>query len=198
MNQAFIMQQFLDESVEEEKDNYPIEQDDSFTPDQIEAINERKKIIEKKIAKNDSILRGLETFFWGISSYSLCKWLILNLGSNGISLAVVLALIVNQIVNRDCLDSFDLNRKDGQWETTGMDKLFKFLFGVLASAFVVWSSIGNFVGMVNDSKKTYNVLNSAIQEFNSYSSKQQEEAIKGFVAGGSVVALIIFVAKAKS
>jgi hypothetical protein len=192
------MQQFLDESAEEQKNNYPVEQDDSFTPDQIEEINERKKIIEKKIAKNHSVLRGLETFFWGISSYSLCKWLILNLCTSGISLAIALALVCNQIVNRDCLDSFNLNRKDGQWETTGMDKLFRFIFGVLASAFVAWSSIGNFVGMVQDSKTTYNALNSAIEEFNSYSSKQQEEAIKGFVMGGSAVALIIFIAKAKS
>ncbi|MBN3924631.1 hypothetical protein [Nostoc sp. NMS4] len=192
------MQQILDDFTEEEKNNYPIEQDDSFTPDQIEAILEHKKLAEKKIAKNNSVLRGLETFFWGISSYSLCKWLILNLGTNGISLAVALALITNQIVNRDCLDSFNLNRKDGQWETTGMDKLFKFIFGVFASAFVAWSSIGNFVGMVQDSKATYNVLNSAIEEFNSYSNKQQEEAIKGFVMGGSAVVLIIFVAKGKS
>lgn len=192
------MQQFIDESVEELKNHYSIEQDDSFTPDQIEVINERKKLIENQIAKNDSILQGLETFFWGISSYALCKWLILNLGTSGISLAVALALVVNQIVNRDCLDSFNLNRKDGQWETTGMDKIFRFIFGILASAFVVWSSIGNFVGMVQDSKATYNTLNKAIEEFNSYPKKQQEEALKGFVAGGSVVALIFFIAKSKN
>lgn len=192
------MQQFLDESAEETKNNYPIEQDDSFTPDQIEAINERKKIIEKKIAKNDSILRGWETFFWGISSYSLCKWLVLNLGSSGISLAISIALVVNQIVNRDCLDAFNLNRKEGQWELTGMDKLFRFIFGILASGFVVWSSVGNFIGMLHDSQTTYSTLNNAIEEFNSYSKKQQEEAIKGFVIGASAVAVGVYVVKGKN
>ncbi|MBN3946399.1 MAG: hypothetical protein HWQ38_07870 [Nostoc sp. NMS7] len=198
MNQAFIMQQFLDESAEEVKNNYPVEQDDSFTPDQIEAIVEHKKLIENKIAKNNSILRGLETFFWGVSSYSLCKWLVLNLGSSGISLAISIALLVNQIVNRDCLDAFNLNRKEGQWELTGMDKIFKFMFGLLASGFVAWSSVGNFIGMLHDSKTTYNTLNNAIEEFNSYSNKQKEEAIKGFVIGASAVAVVVYVVKGKS
>ncbi|MBH8565916.1 hypothetical protein I8748_27745 [Nostoc sp. CENA67] len=170
--------------------NYPIEQDDSFTPDQIEEINDYKEKANKKIAKNESVLRGLETFFWGISSYSLCKWLVLNLGSGGINLAIAVALVVNQIVNRDCLDAFTLNRKDGQWELDGMGKLFKFLFGILASIFVVWSSIGNFIGMVNDSKATYHALNSAVEEFNSLPEKQQEEWIKGAVVGAGLVALV--------
>ncbi|MHC5916113.1 MAG: hypothetical protein ACYTXE_35115 [Nostoc sp.] len=198
MNQAFIMQQFLDESAEEVKNNYPIEQDDSFTPDQIEAILEHKKLIEKKISKNNSVLRGLETFFWGISSYSLCKWLILNLGTSGISLSVALAIVINQIVNRDCLDEFNLNRLDGRWETTGMQKLFKFLFGILASGFVAWSSIGHFIGMVSDSRVTYSLLNNSVQEFNSYSKEQKNEAMEGFVEGCLVTAVIVLIVKAKS
>ena len=192
------MQQILDDSTEEVKNNYPVEQDDSFTPDQIEQINERKEIANKKITKNDSILRGLETFFWGISSYSLCKWLVLNLGSSGISVAISIVFVVNQIVNRDCLDAFNLNRKEGQWELTGMDKLFRFIFGILASGFVVWSSVGSFIVMLHDSKTTYNTLNNAIEEFNSYSRKQQDEAIKGFVIGASAVAVVVYVVKGKN
>jgi hypothetical protein len=191
------MQQFLDESDEEIKNNYPIEQDDSFTPDQIEEINQRKELIQKRIAKNDSILRGLETFFWGISSYSLCKWLVLNLGSNGISLAVAMTFAINQIVNRDCLDNFNLNRKDGTWELTGMNKLFKFLAGFCTSAFVIWASIGNFISMVNDSQVTYNVLNGAIEEFNSYPKKQQEDLLKGAAMGGGAVAIIFLLARGR-
>jgi hypothetical protein len=187
------MQQFLDESSEEVKNNYPVEQDDSFTPDQIEEINQYKELARKRIAKNESILKGIETFFWGISSYSLCKWIILNLGSNGISVAISLAIVINQIVNRDCLDDFNLNRVDGQWETTGMNKLFRFLFGVGASAFVAWSSIGNFIGMVNDSKVTYSTLNGAIEEFSSYSKKQKEDIIVGFVIGGATVLGVFYI-----
>ncbi|MBD2341273.1 hypothetical protein H6G64_30440 [Calothrix sp. FACHB-156] len=172
------------------QNNYPVELDDSFTPDQIEEINNYKQRANKKIAKNESILRGLETFFWGISSYSLCKWLILNLGSSGISVAIALALVVNQIVNRDCLDSFNLNKKDGQWELNGMGKLFKFGFGLLTSAFVLWSSIGNFIGMVNDSKITYHALNNVVEEFNSLPKKQQEEWMQGAVTGAVLVGLI--------
>jgi hypothetical protein len=170
--------------------NYPIETDDSFTPDQIEEINKYKERANTKVAKNESILRGLETFFWGISSYSLCKWLILNLGSGGINLAIALALVANQIVNRDCLDSFNLNKKDGQWEVSGMDKLFKFSFGMLASAFVVWASIGNFIGMINDSRTTYKALNNAIEEFNSYPQQEQQELLTGGVMGAVLVSLI--------
>lgn len=180
----------FDDSEPAPQSNYPVETDDSFTPDQIEEINNCKERANQKIAKNESILRGLETFFWGISSYSLCKWLVLNLGSGGINLAVALALVVNQIVNRDCLDSFNLNKKDGQWELNGMNKLFKFGFGLLASAFVAWSSIGNFIGAVNDSKVTYHALNNAIEEFNSLSKKQQEQWIQGAVTGAGLVALV--------
>ncbi|MBD0263127.1 MAG: hypothetical protein ICV78_10490 [Tolypothrix sp. Co-bin9] len=193
----FIMQQFLEDSAEEVKNNYPVEQDDSFTPDQIEEINQHKELIRKKIAKNESILKGIETFFWGISSYSLCKWIVLNLGSNGISVAISLAIVINQIVNRDCLDDFNLNRVDGRWETTGMSKLFRFLFGVAASAFVAWSSIGDFVGMVNDSRAAYQTLNGAIEEFSSYSKKQQEDIIKGFVIGVTTLGIYSFLTRSK-
>ena len=192
------MQQILDESTEEEKNNYPVEQDDSFTPDQIEEIKEHKKLAEKKIAKNNSVLRGLETFFWGISSYSLCKWLILNLGTSGISLAVALAMVVNQIVNRDCLDDFNLNRVDGRWETTGMQKIFRFTFGILASGFVAWSSIGNFVGMVQDSRVTYSLLNNAVEDFNRKPQKEQEELLRGVVYGCLATAAIGILIKAKN
>jgi hypothetical protein len=180
----------FDDSEPAPQSNYPVETDDSFTPDQIEEINNYKERADKKITKNESILRGLETFFWGISSYSLCKWLVLNLGSGGINLAIALALVVNQIVNRDCLDSFNLNNKNGQWEVDGMGKLFKFLFGVLASIFVVWSSTGKLIGMINDSKTTYHTFNNAVEEFNSLPTKQQEEWMKGAVVGAGLVALV--------
>lgn len=182
--------EFNDEEQQSSQVNYPIETDDSFTPDQIEEINNYKERANSKISKNDSVLRGLETFFWGVSSYSLCKWLVLNLGSNGISLAIAVALAANQIVNRDCLDSFNLNRKDGQWEVDGMGKLLKFVFGLLASAFVIWSSIGNYIGMLNDSKTTYNVLNNAIEQFNSYPKEEQNQLLTGGVVGAALVAII--------
>lgn len=180
----------FDDSESVPQSNYPIETDDSFTPDQIEEINNHKERANKKIAKNESVLRGLETFFWGISSYSLCKWLVLNLGSGGINLAIAVALAANQIVNRDCLDNFNLNRKDGQWEVDGMGKLLKFVFGLLASFFVIWSSIGSFIGMFNDSKTTYNALNNAIEQFNTYPKEQQNELLTGGVVGAALVALI--------
>lgn len=182
--------EFNDEEQQSSQVNYPIETDDSFTPDQIEEINNYKERANSKISKNDSVLRGLETFFWGVSSYSLCKWLVLNLGSNGISLAIAIALAANQIVNRDCLDSFNLNRKDGQWEVDGMGKLLKFFFGLLASAFVIWSSIGNFISMLNDSKTTYNVLNNTIEQFNSYPKEEQNQLLTGGVVGAALVAFI--------
>jgi hypothetical protein len=189
------MQQIFDDLTEETKNNYPIEEDDSFTPDQVDEINEYKELAKRKIAKNDSVLRGIETFFWGISSYSLCKWLVLSLGSNGISLAIALALVINQIVNRDCLDSFNINRVDGQWETKGMDKMFKFLFGLGTSAFVAWASIGNFVGMVHDSQITYGIINNKIEEFNSYSKKQRDDFLEGVAIGASVVAFFVVLSK---
>jgi hypothetical protein len=193
------MQQLFDDSEIAEtqtQSNYPIEADDSFTPDQIEEINEYKEQVKKKIAKNDSVLRGLETFFWGISSYSICKWLILNLGSGGINLAIATALIVNQIVNRDCLDSFNLNKSNDGWEVAGMSKLFKFLFGLVASAFVVWSSIGNFIGMLHDSKTTYHALNSAVEEYNQLPQRSREEMLQGIVIGVSAVGIIYMIANA--
>jgi hypothetical protein len=191
------MHQLVDDSEIQEsqiQSNYPIEADDSFTPDQIEEINEYKAQVSRKIAKNDSVLRGLETFFWGISSYSLCKWLVLNLGSGGINLAIATALIVNQIVNRDCLDSFNLNKKDEQWEITGMSKLFKFIFGLVASAFVVWSSIGNFIGMVHDSKTTYHALNNAVEEYNQLPQRSREELLQGIVIGVVAVSAAYMIA----
>ena len=168
---------------QEGQENYPIETDDAFTPDQIEEIKSHKERIEKVIAKNDSILRGLEAFFWSISSYSMCRWIVLNLGVSGINLAIALVFIVNQIVNRDCFESFNLNRTNGKWEVNGMSKILKFGFSVVAGLFLSWSAIGEVITFKYQSEQTYEYLTEKTTEFQKLPQKDQKEFIALLVLG---------------
>jgi hypothetical protein len=164
---------FESNTFSESSSNYPTETDSSFTEDEKEAISAYKENVQKKIAKNRSILKGLETSFWGITSYSLARFLILTSGTQGIGLAIAASFLINNITNRDCLDGFNLDRKDGQFEVSGMGKIIKFAFSTLVASFVVWSAIGDFVNVVNNSKNTYDSLQTTVKEFNKLPENKQ-------------------------
>jgi|GEM_PF-1803814 len=141
-----------------QESNYPIQEDTAFTPDEIEAIKAYKDGLSRKLSKNRSILNGLETSFWGITSYSLARFLIFTSGTGGIALAIASILLINQITNREVFDGININRKDGQWSADNMGKLIKFGFSTLVTAFVIWSALGSFLNIVNSSKQTYDQL----------------------------------------
>ncbi len=175
------MSQFDFEDNSTTNDNYPIETDTAFTPDEIESIKAYKDKLTNKLNKNRSVLKGLEVSFWGITSYSLAIFLVLTSGTQGIGLAIAACLLINQITNRDCLDAFNVNRRDGQFEVDGMGKLVKFGFSTLVSAFVIWSALGNFIQVVETSKHTYNRLQDTVTEFNKLPSDKQNAI---FIIGG--------------
>jgi hypothetical protein len=164
------------EDDNEEKPNYPHLDDTAFTPDEAESIKAYKGTLQSKIAKNQSVLRGLETSFWGITSYSLAKFLVVTSGSVGVGLAVAASVLINNITNRDCLDSINIDINDGV-KTEGMGKLVKFGFSTIVSGFVIWSAIGDFYHIKNQSKETYNNLQNTVEEFNRLPDKNQNELL---------------------
>ncbi|GAX45722.1 hypothetical protein NIES4075_67430 [Tolypothrix sp. NIES-4075] len=168
-----------------QESNYPIQEDTAFTPDEIEAIKAYKDNLNRKLSKNRSILKGLETSFWGITSYSLARFLIITSGTQGIGLAIASILLINQITNREVFDEININRKDGQWSADNMGKLIKFGFSTLVTAFVIWSALGNFLNIVNSSKQTYNQLQDTVTAFNKLPSDKQN----GFIIVGGLLAL---------
>jgi hypothetical protein len=174
-------------SDEENQANYPRSEDSSFTPDEIEIISEFKANHQKKINKNHSILKGLEVSFWGITSYSLARFLILTSGTQGLTLAIASTFLINQITNRDCLDNFRVDKKDDQWEIDGMGRLIKFGLSTIVSVIVLWGAIGDFIQMVNSSKQTYNTLQTTVDEFNQLPNDEQNKLIVivgiSFIAG---------------
>ncbi|MBD2607469.1 hypothetical protein H6G81_23805 [Scytonema hofmannii FACHB-248] len=165
--------------------NYPIQEDTAFTPDEIEAIKAYKDNLNRKLNKNRSILKGLETSFWGITSYSLARFLIITSGTQGIALAIASILLINQITNREVFDGININRKDGQWSADNMGKLIKFGFSTLVTAFVMWSALGSFLNIVNSSKQTYNQLQDTVTAFN----KLPEDKQNGFIIVGGLLVL---------
>lgn len=164
--------------------NYPIEQDTAFTPDEIESIKAYKEQLTNKLNKNRAVLKGLEVSFWGITSYSLARFLVLTSGSQGVGLAVAACLLINQITNRDCFDAFNINRKDSQWEVDGMGKLIKFGFSTVVSAFVIWSALSNFLQVADSSKQTYYQLQNKVEEFNRLPEEKQNGI---FIVGGLIL-----------
>jgi hypothetical protein len=163
--------------------NYSVEEDDSFTPDEIEAIKKYKAVLERKLNKNQSIVKGLEVGFWGITSYSISRFLVLTTGSQGIGLAIALSLLINNITNRDCLDSFSLDRKEGEWNINGMGKIIKFGFSTLIASFIIWNATGDLLSMANSSKATYEALGNKVEEFNRLPERQQNTIL---VIGGII------------
>lgn len=170
--------------------DYPKVEDTEFTPDEQEAIKKYKDNLSKKLDKNRSVLKGLETTLWGITSYSLSRWLILTSGTQGISLAIASAFLINNIVNRDCLDSFKFDRKEGQNDIEGMGKLIKFGFTTLVTAFVIWSAVGDFINVVSSSEDTYERLSQTVDDFNKLPNDQQNKII---IVGGVIIIAGLYV-----
>ncbi|MEB3220148.1 MAG: hypothetical protein VKN72_28485 [Nostocales cyanobacterium 94392] len=178
-----MLQEFEVEETENQS-NYPTIEDTAFTNDEQEAIKNYKDNLSKKLDKNRSVLKGLETALWGITSYSLSRWLILTSGTQGIGMAIASAFLINNIVNRDCLDSFRFDRKDGQNDIEGMGKLIKFGLSTLVTAFVIWSAVGDFLHVVNTSEDTYDRLSKTVEDFNKLPSEQQNKIA---IASGLVI-----------
>ncbi|MBW4600687.1 MAG: hypothetical protein KME29_14090 [Calothrix sp. FI2-JRJ7] len=174
----------LGDGADENTQNYPTQEDNAFTPDEQEAIKQYKENLTRKLTKNRSVLKGLETSFWGITSYSIAKFVILTSGTQGVGLAIAASLLINQITNRDLIEGININRRDGQWEADNMGKLIKFTFSTLVSAFVIWSALGNFINIVNSSRATYDQLQGAANSFNKLPEERQNMII---VAGGLVI-----------
>jgi hypothetical protein len=171
------------EDTEQKSDNYPVETDTEFTLDEIEAIKQYKEQLSIKLNKNRSVLKGLEVGFWSITSYSVARFLVLSSGSSGIGLAIALSFLINSIVNRDCLDSFNFDRKDGEFEVIGMGKLVKFGFSILVASFVIWNAVGDLLRTVDTSKSTYDSLQNKVEEFNKLPDNQQRNIL---IVGGIV------------
>ncbi|NJN13180.1 MAG: hypothetical protein HC815_36780 [Richelia sp. RM1_1_1] len=185
-----MLQEFLEVEDTEKTSNYPTIEDTAFTPDEQASIKNYKDNLNKKLDKNRSVLKGLETALWGITSYSLSRWLILTSGTQGISLAIAASFLINNIVNRDCLDSFRFDRKDGQNDIEGMGKLIKFGLSTLVTAFVIWSAVGDFLHIVNTSEDTYDRLSKTVEDFNKLPNDQQNKIA---IAGGVVIIAGLYV-----
>jgi hypothetical protein len=159
----------LGESSSQES-HYPSEEDTAFTPGEQEAIRIYKENLTRKLNKNQSILKGLEMSFWGITSYSLARFLILTVGVEGIPLAISSILIINQITNREAIEDL-INRKEGSSDIMG--RIIKFAFSTVITAFLLWGSVGQFLSIIHSSKETYKQLQSVTQEFNRLPSDEQ-------------------------
>lgn len=171
----------FDELEDKPESNYLIEEDTSFTPDEIESITEYKANLKSKLAKKRSVLKGLEVGFWGITSYSLSRFLVLSSGTSGVGLAIAASILINNITNRDCLDALNIERKEGQFEVNGMGKAIKFLISTLVASLVIWQATGDLLRLDKQSKETYQALQDKVEEFNKLPESQQNMLI---VAGG--------------
>ncbi|BAZ18961.1 hypothetical protein NIES4071_108460 (plasmid) [Calothrix sp. NIES-4071] len=178
------------EDTTNQQSNYPTESDNSFTLDEQEAIKTYKENLARKLNKNRSVLRGLEMSFWGITSYSLARFLILTSGMDGVPLAVSAILIINQITNREAIEEL-INRK-GEESQDKMGRLIKFGFSTLVTAFLIWSALGNFLSVIRTSSDTYKNLQVAVDDFNKLpDDKQNAILIVGGLIGLAGIYVII-------
>jgi hypothetical protein len=163
------------QSASPDSSNYPTDIDTAFTPDEQEAILAYKDNLNRKISKNRSVLKGLEITFWGITSYSLARFLILTSGTQGIALAVSSILIINQITNREVIEELINRKHEGNSDIMG--KLIKFGLSTVVTAFLMWGALGQFLSVINSSKDTYQQIQTATRDFNKLSDDKQNTVL---------------------
>lgn len=165
---------------EQQPESYPHTDDTEFTPDEQEAIREYKLSLKKRLDKNSSKLKGLESAFWGISSFSIARFVILNWGVAGVLPAISICMLVNQITNRDLLEKVNIDYQEG-WRTEGMAKLIRFSISLCSAGFVAWMAVGDILSLKHQSQTTYKQLQETVEEFNALPENQQNTAL---IAGG--------------
>lgn len=170
-----MLDDFLKDSEETQAENYPIETDDSFTPDEIEAIKRHKASLLSKLNKNRSVLKGLEVSFWGITSYSLARFMVLSSGTAGIPLAIAACFLINNISNREVLDSVNINYDEGMKASGIGGFMLKFGLSTLVTIVILWGALGDLLALKDNSSKTYDSLRHTVEEFNRLPDPQQDK-----------------------
>lgn len=178
---------FTEDTTQQSK--YPTSEDDSFTPDEQEAITRYENNLQRKLRKNESVLRGLEMSFWGITSYSIARFLILTSGINGMGLALATILIINQITNREAIEQL-INRSNDENKSETMGKFIKFGFSVAVTVFLMIGSIGKFYYIVRTSGETYEEIRTSVNKFNKLTEDEQNSAL---IVGGLIGLAAIYV-----
>ncbi|MBF2067248.1 MAG: hypothetical protein IGS39_22955 [Calothrix sp. C42_A2020_038] len=155
-----------------QQSNYPTEEDSSFTPDEQEAIRAYKDNLDRKLNKNRSVLKGLEMSFWGITSYSLARFLVLTSGMDGVPLAISAILIINQITNREAIEEL-INHKGEDNRNNVMGRFIKFGFSTVITLFLMWGAVGKFLEIAYQSGETYKNIQTTIDKFNKLPESEQ-------------------------
>jgi hypothetical protein len=181
MHILFHMTDFEAEGNSVQESNYPVEEDTAFTPDEQSAIKAYKENLTRKLNKNRSVLKGLEMSFWGISSYSVARFLILTSGIDGIALAFSAILIINQITNRETIEELINRNNEGNQDIMG--RLIKFGFSTVVTSFLIWSALGNFLSVVHTSGETYKNLQTTVEDFNKLPDEKQNTIL---IVGGLI------------
>lgn len=181
MHILFHMTDFEAEGNSVQESNYPVEEDTAFTPDEQSAIKAYKENLTRKLNKNRSVLKGLEMSLWGITSYSVARFLILTSGMDGIALAFSAILIINQITNRETIEELINRNNEGNQDMMG--RLIKFGFSTVVTAFLIWSALGNFLSVIHSSRETYKNLQTTVEDFNKLPDDKQNTIL---IVGGLI------------
>lgn len=172
--------------------DYKVARDSEFTKDAQVALRQKEIQLRDKMAKNQAVLRGVETVGWSLSTFSLAKFIILSTGTSGVWFVVSAIFIANQIVNRDILTDFTVNKTAEGWQVTRIDKVMRFVFQLIVSCFVVWAAVGDVVQVAKNSDDTFKAIENQIEDFQRQPDdrKNQIYIIAGLALGvGGVMAL---------
>lgn len=183
-----MMGLFNDNEEDKNQGNYPIEKDISFTPDEIERIE--TFIHEKKleITKLNSLNRGIEQGFWAITAYSVSRYLILTGGMTNFIPVIAINLVLNQIVNRDLIETDSDNNEDN---LMAVRKGLNILGGVIAAILTVASATGDLLNYERVSTSAYHAVRENIETYNNL-GRQDKNDVLTFLAGMGGFTLLIF------
>ncbi|MEH1831189.1 MAG: hypothetical protein V7L29_03680 [Nostoc sp.] len=163
--------------------NYPLKEDASLTPTELQEVERLKGELLHDLAKTKAVKEVAESITLKASIYAVSRVLLLCGGGIGVYFCFVMLFVCFMADNRDFFTSDDIQYSEGL-KVHSMNKLLKVVFSLIGCAVFAYSTVGDYLGLVKASNDAYNALSSKIEEFHAPFIKNNSQLIAVAVGAG--------------
>ena len=144
--------------------DYPLKEDIPLTPTELQEVGRLKGELLYDLAKTKAVKDVAESLTIKASIYAVSRVLLLCGGGIGVYFCFITLFASFMADNRDFFASNDIQYSEGL-KLHSMNKLFKVVFSLIGCAIFAYSTVGDYLGLVQASNDAYNSLSSKIEEF---------------------------------
>lgn len=158
--------------------DYPLKEDIPLTPTELQEVGRLKGELLYDLAKTKAVKDVAESLTIKASIYAVSRVLLLCGGGIGVYFCFITLFASFMADNRDFFASNDIQYSEGL-KLHSMNKLFKVVFSLIGCAIFAYSTVGDYLGLVQASNDAYNALSSKIEEFHTplYGNNRQLLAV---------------------